>query len=143
MTRTRSSSRRAGVLSALALWAASCGAPPPSYRVVSLGEARSLVDQPDVALIDAIGAQAQQPQPLPRGLRWRLERGELTPPNDLPEGAVLVVASDERTAHRSAAALARHRFRPVYVYIPRSAEDRSSLHARAPNTEEPSGGRDS
>jgi hypothetical protein len=143
MTRRRLSPRRAGALSVLLLWAAGCGEPPPSYRVVSLGEARSLVDQPDIALIDAIGAQAQQPQPLGRGLRWRLERGELTPPQDLPEGAVLVVASDERTAHRSAAALARHRFHPVYVYIPRSAEDRSSLQAHAPITEEPSGGRDS
>jgi hypothetical protein len=143
MTRRRSSSRRAGALWLLVLWAASCGEAPPSYRVVSLGEARDLVEQPEIALVDAIGAQAQPPQPLPRGLRWRLERGALTPPQDLPEGAVLVVASDERTAHRSAAALARHRFHPVYVYIPRSAEDRSSLHANAHVTEEPSGGRDS
>lgn len=142
MTNGRPRSRRVCALSVLALWAASCGEPPPSYRVVSLGEARNLVEQPEIALIDAIGAQAQPTQPLPRGLRWRLERGELTPPQELPAGAVLVVASDERTAHRSAAALARRRFHPVYVYIPRSAEDRSSLQAHAPVPEE-QGGRDS
>ena len=54
-----------------------------------------------------------------------------------------LVASDERTAHRSAAALARRQYHPVYVYIPRSAEDRSSLHAHAPETKEPASGRDS
>ena len=133
----------ATVLSLLAFGAAGCGAPPPSYRVVSLGEARHLLERPEVALLDAVGAQSQPPQPLPRGLVWRIDRGELTPPEALPAGAVLVVASDEHTAHRSAAALARRQYHPVYVYIPRSAEDRSSLQAHAPATEEHSGGRDS
>ena len=143
MSKLGSRSLATGALSLLALWATSCGEAPPSYRVVSLGEARSLLDRPEIALLDAVGAQAKQPQPLPRGVLWRLERGELTPPEELPAGAVLVVASDERTAHRSAAALARREYHPVYVYIPRSAEDRSSLHAHAPATEELPGGRDS
>jgi hypothetical protein len=120
----------------------SCGQTPPSYRVVSLGEARTLIEQPGMALIDAIGAQAEAPRPLASGVRWRLERGALIPPEELAAGAVLVVASDERTGHRSAAALARRQFHPVYVYIPRSAEDRSRLEAHAP-TEELPGGRDS
>jgi hypothetical protein len=143
MRMARPRSLAAAALPLLALGAASCGDAPPSYRVVSLGEARNLLERPEVALLDAVGAQAEQPQPLPRGLVWRLERGELKPPEALPSGAVLVVASDERTAHRSAAALARRHYHPVYVYIPRSAEDRSSLQAHAPETEEQASGRDS
>jgi hypothetical protein len=108
--------------------------------VVSLGEARSVLEQPGISLLDAVGAQADQPRPLASGIRWQLERGALTPPEALPAGGVLVVASDERTAHRSAAALARSQHRPIYVYIARSAEDRSRLEAHAPATEELSGG---
>lgn len=142
MSRARSTPL-AAALAAMALASASCNDAPPSYRVVSLGEARHLLERPDIALLDAVGEHAQLPQPLPRGLVWRIERGELKPPQALPAGAVLVVASDENTAHRSAAALARNQYRPVYVYIPRNAEDRSSLQAHAPTTEEHSGGRDS
>jgi hypothetical protein len=143
MRNARSSSLAGAALCVLALGAASCGEAPPSYRVVSLREARQLVEQPDVTLLDAVGAQAAQGEPLPRSVVWRIERGALTPPDTLPSGAVLVVASDERTAHRSAAALARQRHHPVYVYILRSAEDRTSLQARAPAKEELPGGRDS
>ena len=135
--------RRLGLLVLLAASTGGCGEAPPSYRVVSLGEARALMERPEVALLDAVGAQAARPQPLPRGIRWNLVGGVLTPPAELPEGAVLIVASDERTAHRSAAALARGSHRPVYVYVPRSAEDRTDLQAHARTPEEPNGGRDS
>jgi hypothetical protein len=143
MRNGRSSAARAAVLAAVLAGTSACGEAPPSYRVVSLGEARSVLEQPGVSLLDAVGAQAEQPRPLASGFRWRVERGALTPPQELPIGGVLVVASDERTAHRSAAALARRQFHPVYVYIARSAEDRSRLEAHAPATEELTGGRDS
>lgn len=139
----RSSAVRASVLAAVVAGISACGDAPPSYRVVSLGEARSVLEQPGIALVDAVGAQSATPRPFASGFRWRVERGALAPPGELPLGAVLVVASDERTAHRSAAALARNQFHPVYVYIARSAEDRSRLAAHAPSTEEHSGGRDS
>jgi hypothetical protein len=136
-----SSLRLAVALALLAIGAASCGEAPPSYRVVSLGEARALLERPDVALLDAVGASNAEPLPLPRGIRWH---GAPEPPEDLPEGAVLVVASDERIAHRSAAALARDHHRPVYVCIPRSAEERTSLYAHLPAIgEELARGRDS
>jgi len=138
-----SGAARAAVLLAVLAVFSSCGEAPPSYRVVSLAEARSVLGQPGINLLDAVGAQSQQPRPLASGFRWKVERGALNPPEELPVGAVLVVASDESTAHRSAAALARRRFHPVYVYIARSAEDRSRLEAHAPATEEPTGGRDS
>jgi len=130
---------RAAAVAWLAVALASCGDTPPSYRVVSLGEASSLIEQPGIALIDAVGVQGEPPAPLASGVRWQLERGALTPPENLTAGAVLVVASDERTGHRSAAALARSQFHPVYVYIPRSAEDRSRLEAHAPIEELPHG----
>ena len=139
----RSRAARAAALSASLAAIAACGEAPPSYRVVSLGEARNVLEQPGITLLDAVGAQAAQPRPLASGLRWRIDRGALTPPEELPAGGVLVVASDERTAHRSAAALARRQFDPVYVYIARSAEDRIRLEAHAPATEELTGGRDS
>jgi hypothetical protein len=139
-----SSLRLAVALALLAIGAASCGEAPPSYQVVSLGEARALLERPDVALLDAVGARNAEPLPLPRGIRWHVANGAPEPPGDLPEGAVLVVASDERIAHRSAAALAREHHRPVYVCIPRSAEERTSLYAHLPAIgEEPARGRDS
>ncbi len=121
-----------------------CGPAPASYRVVSLEEAQALLAEPEVKLVDAVSDDPDQPEPLPSGIRWRIADATIHPPEQLEEASgVLIVGSSDRIAHRGAAVFARDRNLRVYVYIPRSARERSSLYARARETEETSGGRDS
>jgi hypothetical protein len=94
--------------------AAACGPAPASYRLVSLEEAQKLLIDPGVALVDAVSDDTDQPEPLPSGVRWRIADAAAKPPAE--------------------------RNRSVYVYIPRSARERSSLYARARDIEEKSGG---
>jgi hypothetical protein len=121
--------------------AAACGPAPASYRLVSLEEAQKLLIDPGVALVDAVSDDTDQPEPLPSGVRWRIADAAAKPPAQLARATgVLIVASSKQVAHRGAAVLARERNRSVYVYIPRSARERSSLYARARDIEEKSGG---
>jgi hypothetical protein len=123
--------RWAGLLLTLA-----CSQLPPSFEEVPLETARELLGDPRISLIDAVAGQAAEGSALPGGFRWDLGEGSEPAPRGLPTGGVLVVASNRPTAHRSAAALARAGNHPVLVFIPRNAEERSSLYALALQTEE-------
>ncbi len=90
--------------------------PPISFEVIPLERARSLVADPSITLLDVVSDKADQPGPLPGGVRWRLSAGEIELPDAVSEGSgVLVVGSSSQVAHRSAAALARAvGLRPLY-----------------------------
>jgi hypothetical protein len=119
-----------------------CSPPPPSYQLVSLAEARRLLGERSVALVDAVAAGATVDPS--SGVLWEIDAGgPVVPPQLDPARPVLIVASSEPVAHRSAAALARAGARGVTVCIARSAEERSSLYAHAPGAEEVQRGRDS
>lgn len=105
--------------------------------------ATKLLVNPRVSLIDAVADGADQPGELPGGFRWTYTEGAPNAPQNLPAGGVLVVAVDRRMAHRSAAALVRAGNHPVYVFIPKNAEERSGLYALALQTEEAIRGEDS
>lgn len=123
--------RWAGVLLTLA-----CSPLPPSFEEVSLAAARELLGDPQISLIDVLARENAEGDALPGGFRWDLGQDAAPDPRGLPAGAVLVIASNRPTAHRSAAALARAGNHPVFVFIPRNAEERSSLYALALQTEE-------
>ncbi|MEE9281429.1 MAG: hypothetical protein V3V67_14745 [Myxococcota bacterium] len=107
-----------------------------SFEEVPVETARRLLRDPRVALIDAVADEKGQPGALPGGFRWTLGERAEPAPRGLPSGAVLVIASDRRIGQRSAAALARAGNRPVYLFIPRNAQERTSLYALALQTEE-------
>ena len=131
-----------GLLVGLAL-ALGCHA-PVSFEMISLERARALVESHDLTLLDVVSDGAKPPVRLPGGVRWRVSSGDLALPRSVSEGGgVLIVGSDQHVAHRSAAALARAGNHPVYVFIPRDAEERSSLYAVALQTEEIPRGEDS
>ncbi len=118
--------------------------PPISFEVISLERARSLVANSRITLLDVVSDKADQPGPLPGGVRWRLSTGEIALPDAVSDGSgVLVVGSSSQVAHRSAAALARAGNHPVFVFIPRDADERSRLYAVARKTEEAPRGEDS
>ncbi len=127
-----------------ALWTLGCPGAPPRFEEISLDQARELLSTPEVSLVDAVSDQTGQPGPLPGGVRWKLGADPPERPEALAnQGAVLVVGSAPRIAYRSAAALARAGNRPVYVFIPMNAEERSTLYSFALEIEEVPSGEDS
>ena len=131
---------RWGAAAALCL---ACSPFPESFQEVQMNAVVKLLVDPQVSLIDAVADGAGQPGELPGGFRWTHKEGERNAPQDLPAGGVLVIAADRRMAHRAAAALVRAGNQPVYVFIPKNAEERSSLYALALRTEEAIRGEDS
>ncbi len=134
---------RSALRGAAVLWALACSPLPISFEEVPLEVAQRLMRDPRVTLIEAIEDSSSPQQALPGGFRWRLGNEHASPPGDLPSGRTLVIADDERIAHRSAAALARAGNQPVFVFIPTNAEERSSLYALALQLEETIRGEDS
>ena len=120
-----------------------CSPFPASFQEVQMEAVTKLLVDPRVSLIDAVADEADQPGELPGGFRWTHKEGGPNAPHNLPAGGVLVIAVDRRMAHRSAAALVRAGNHPVYVFIPKNAEERSSLYALALQTEEAIRGEDS
>ena len=134
---------RIALKGAAVLCALACSPISVSFEEVPLEVARRLLRDPGVTLIEAVADSTDAQEALPGGLRWRLGDGFASPPQDLPSGLALVIAENERIAHRSAAALARAGNQQVYVFIPTNAEERSSLYALALQIEETIRGEDS
>ena len=134
---------RIALRGAAVLWALACSPLSVSFEEVPLERARRLLRDPRVTLIEAVDASSGPQKALPGGFRWHLGEGLASPPRDLPSGHTLVIAENERIAHRCAAALARAGNQPVYVFILTNAAERSSLYALALQIEETSRGEDS
>ncbi|MEE2703032.1 MAG: hypothetical protein VX614_03315 [Myxococcota bacterium] len=123
--------------------ATSCAESPSSFREISLDEARRMIADGDVTVVDAL-AEGLEPEPvLAGGLRWKAAPTAPELPPGLPGGAVLIVGSSPELGYGSAAALARAGHRPVYVFITRSRQERNALVAVALRSRETSDGRDS
>ena len=137
------SSIRSLALAALAALGSLACEPPPSFAEVELDDARRLLREPDVAVVDAVGGARHSLRVLPGAVRWTLTQSPATPPDEIPSGPVLVVGASRPVGHRSAAALARAGNHPVYMFIPRDADERSSLYALALQSEETTRGEDS
>lgn len=130
---------------ALAAALLGCTDAGPSYTRIEIERSRALLESDDVAIVDATSGATAEPEPLPGSTRWILpERGPAPEPEGLPTtGAVLVVGNTDAVAHRAAATMARRGNHPVYVFIPRDANERVSLYAVARQTKEASRGEDS
>ena len=126
------------------LLAGACFAPPPSFHLVSLEDARALLASGEVILVEAL-APGEPAGPRPRdGVLWQIPAARPAELPDLPgQRPVLVVASSEALGFRAAARLAEHGNQPVRVLITHSAEDRGTLYALDPQAEEIPRGRDS
>jgi hypothetical protein len=108
---------------------AACPAPPASFRVVDLSEAKLLVERHEVVLIEAAPMLLSAPKPA-------------APAVSLGSG-VLVYGIDERSTRARAADLARAGNHPVLVFVPRDAEERGRFYAVASPAEEDRRGEDS
>jgi len=109
----------------LALAILACVPRPAEFRVVGLDEARRLVEQDRLVVIevppDSHAASA-----------------------DVPAGAgVLVFGLDGKAARARAATFARAGNRPVIVFIPRDADERGRFYAVASQRQEDRRGKDS
>ena len=119
-------SRARAVLVAIASAGLSaCPAPPVSFRIVDLAEAKRLVETREVVLVEASELATSPPA-----------AGEPTPAG----AAVLVFGVSESATRARAAALARAGNHPVLVFVPRDADERGRFYAVAsPAKEDPRG----
>jgi hypothetical protein len=121
----------------------------PSYTRIEVEKGRALLARGSIAIVDAESAAASEPfsphEVIHGVIRWGVsDRGPMQAPPELSAAvAVLVVGGREAIAHRAAASLARRGNHPVYVFIPRDANERVSLYAVARQTKEASRGEDS
>ncbi len=104
-----------------------CGEPRRSFREATLERANELLADPEVAVVEALDPRARSFGALPRSVRWRLDgppghREPLAHP-----GAVLVLGSSRAAGFRSAARLAREDLHPIWVFVPRSEDERAAL----------------
>ncbi len=106
-----------------------CPAPPASFRVVDLDEAKRLVELRQVLLVEVEPALRGGPKPAAPSERLAI--------------GVLVYGMDERSTRIRAAALARAGNHPVLVFVPRDAEERGRFYAVASPAEEDRRGEDS
>ncbi len=108
-----------GTLWALLLLLLGCPMPQRSFAVVSLEQARALVRDGGLEVVNAARPDTEPPAPSP---------GSTDGP--LP-GGVLVIAATENEGFRAAAALARSGNHPTYLCISADADERGSLYALA------------
>ncbi len=118
--------RLAALLAAAAL--AACGEGPRSFREVPLAEASELLRDASVHVVEATDGPGRGFGTL-RGVRWRLDATTADAQPEIADGPVLVLASSSRSAHRSAAALARAGHQPVWIFVPETDEERAALAA--------------
>ncbi len=93
--------------------------PQRSFAVISLEQARALVRDGGLEVVNAATPHAEPPAPSP---------GSTDGP--LP-GGVLVIAATEQDGFRAAAALVRSGNHPTYLCISANADERGSLYALA------------
>jgi hypothetical protein len=130
------------LLAVLALLAG-CGEPRRAFREASLEQANALLADPEVAVVEALDGRARGFGALSRGVRWRLDDPPGRRQPVVRPGAVLVLGSSQAAGFRSAAELARTDHAPVWVFVPRSEEERAALVVPAVQAKEAAGERDS
>jgi hypothetical protein len=109
---------------------------------VSLEEVRPLVARGEVEVVEVLEAGRPGAGVYPGATPWRPSDDRSRIPAIGSAGA-LVVGESADSAFRAAAALARADHDPVYVFIPRTQEERQALVALARREEEASRGEDS
>ena len=145
VARPASSRIRPGLLGSLlaAMLAIGCADAPRSFSEVSLEDARRMIADTGVTVVDALAEDLEPATALAGGLQWKTAPTAADPPPGLPDGPVLIVGSSSELGYASAAAIARVGGRPVYVFITRSRQERNALVAVALRSREASDGRDS
>jgi hypothetical protein len=132
--------RAAALVAALSV--SGCSELPRSFTLVSLEEVRPLVARGEVEVVEVLEPGRPAALVYPGATLWHLtDDRSLTP--DIQSAGALVVGETADSAFRAAAALARSDHDPVYVFIPRTQEERQALVALARREEEATRGEDS
>jgi hypothetical protein len=104
-----------------------CGEPRRSFREATVEQANALLADPEVAVVEALDPSARGFGVPSRGARWRLD----DPPDRRQpvarSDAVLVLGSSRAAGFRSAAELARGSHATVWVFVPKSEDERAEL----------------
>jgi hypothetical protein len=103
-----------------------CGEPRRSFREVSVEQANALLADPDVAVVEALEPRARGFGALARRARPLDDPAERGEPVVRPD-RVLVLGSSRAAAFRSAAKLAREGRETVWVFVPKSEDERAGL----------------
>jgi hypothetical protein len=128
------------LLAAFGTWG--CSELPRSFQTLSLDEVRPLVAAGSVEVVEVLRPGPATVRMYPDAVPWHPSIDGSEPP-PLRSRAALVVGSEADAVYRAAAALARADHGPLYVFIPRTPEERQALVALARRGEESSRGEDS
>jgi hypothetical protein len=105
-----------------------CGPRPPEFREVGLEEARALIQEQRLTVVEAFS-----------DVRKTAEKA----PEVQPDAGVLVFGLDAKAARARAATFARAGNHPVLLFIPRDADERGKFYAVASRRQEDRRGKDS
>jgi hypothetical protein len=126
----------------VALSVSGCSELPRSFSLVSLEEVRPLVARGEVEVVEVLEPGRAAPRVYPGAILW-YPTDDRTRAPEIQSAGALVVSESVDGAYRAAAALARSDHDPIYVFIPRTQEERQALVALARREEEASRGEDS
>jgi hypothetical protein len=106
--------------------------PPRRFALIQVEAARSLLREGSLTLVE-VAAQGDQAIASPGALLWELPESPTnpTPPPEIHRAGVLLITSGARIGFRAAAAVSRTGSRRVFVFIPKNAEEKSSLYSLA------------
>jgi hypothetical protein len=115
------------VLVAATVLLTGCGEPRRSFREATLQQANALLADPEIAVVEALDPRARAfgtlaPREYP-SLDGTRDRGQPV----VRPGAVLVLGSSQAAGFRSAARLAREGHETVWVFVPKSEDERRGL----------------
>ena len=106
--------------------------PPRRFALIQVEAARTLLSEGSLTLVE-VAPHGGKATASPGALLWKLPRSPAnpTPPPEIHRTGVLLISSEPQIGFRAAAAVSRMGNQRVFVFIPKNAEEKSSLYSLA------------